>query len=51
MFTNQSVDIRKLCTDTLDQLGIAWRYSRSNTVSVARREAVAALDCFVGPKY
>jgi hypothetical protein len=51
MFTNESADIRRLCTDTLDALGIPWRYSRANTISVARREGVAALDEFVGPKY
>jgi transcriptional regulator with XRE-family HTH domain len=51
MFTNESADIRKLCTDTLDKLWIPWRYSRANTISVARRDAVAALDQFVGPKY
>lgn len=31
--------------------GRHWRYSRRNTISVARREAVARLDQFVGPKY
>jgi hypothetical protein len=51
MFTNESADIRQLCTDTLDRLGIPWRYSRRNTVSVARRQGVAALDAFIGPKY
>jgi hypothetical protein len=35
----------------LDQLGVAWRYSRPKTISGARREAVARLDEFVGPKY
>jgi hypothetical protein len=51
MFTNESADIRALCGETLDLLGVAWRYSRRNTISVARREAVARLDEFVGPKY
>jgi hypothetical protein len=51
MFTNESADILALCGATLDQLGVAWRYSRRNTISVARREAVARLDEFVGPKY
>jgi hypothetical protein len=51
MFTNESADIRMLCGETLDQLGVAWRYSRRNTISVARRGAVARLDEFVGPKY
>jgi hypothetical protein len=30
---------------------VSWRYSRRNTISVARWEAVALLDEFVGPKY
>jgi hypothetical protein len=51
MFTNESTDILGLCGQTLDQLGISWRYSRRNTISVARRDAVARLDEFVGPKY
>jgi hypothetical protein len=28
-----------------------WRFSRRNAISAARREAVARLDEFVGPKY
>jgi hypothetical protein len=51
MFTNESADILALCGETLDRLGVAWRYSRRNTISVARREAVARLDEFVGRKY
>lgn len=51
MFTNESKDILAICGETLDQLGVSWRYSRRNTISVARREAVARLDQFVGPKY
>jgi hypothetical protein len=50
-FNNESTDIIGLCTWALDLLGIAWRLSRVNAVSVARREAVAAPDEFVGPKY
>lgn len=50
-FTNASADIRKLFTDTCDQLGIAWRQMNARNISVARREAVARLDEFVGPKY
>ncbi len=34
-----------------DRLGVAWRFSKPTTISVARREAVARLDEFVGPKY
>jgi hypothetical protein len=51
MFTNESRDILEICGSTLDQLGVSWRFSRRNTISVARREAVARLDQFVGPKY
>jgi hypothetical protein len=51
LFTNESRDILRLCGETLDRLGVAWRFSRPNTISVARREAVARLDEFVGPKY
>jgi hypothetical protein len=51
MFTNESRDILTLCGETLDRLGVAWRFSRRNAISVARREAVARLDEFVGPKF
>jgi hypothetical protein len=51
LFDNKSQDILRLCGETLDQLGVAWRFSRRNTISLARREAVARLDEFVGPKY
>ncbi len=51
LFSNESSDILRLCGETLDQLGVAWRFSKRNTISVARREAVVRLDEFVGPKY
>ena len=51
LFANESADILRLCGEALDQLGVAWRYSRRNSISVAQREAVARLDEFVGPKY
>jgi hypothetical protein len=50
MFSNESEDIRNILTDTLDLLGIPWRKPRLNVVAVSRREGVAALDGFVGPK-
>jgi hypothetical protein len=50
-FSNESVDILRLCGEALDRLGVVWRFSRRNSISVARREAVARLDEFVGPKY
>ena len=51
LFVNRSADIHRLCGDALDRLGVAWRFSKPTTISVARREAVARLDEFVGPKY
>ena len=51
LFVNESSDILRLCGEVLDRLGVEWRFSRPNTISVARREAVARLDEFVGPKH
>jgi hypothetical protein len=50
MFSNESEDIIGILTDALDVLDIAWRRPRRNLIAVSRREAVAALDEFVGPK-
>jgi hypothetical protein len=50
MFKNASDDILRIFTDALDLLGIHWTHSYSRVVSVARREDVAFLDTFVGPK-
>jgi Homeodomain-like domain len=49
-FSNESADIRGIFRDALDLLGVAWRQNRHNSISVARAEAVEALDEFVGPK-
>ncbi|WP_182885121.1 helix-turn-helix domain-containing protein [Microbispora sp. H10885] len=51
LFKNESADILRLCGETLDRLGVAWRHNKPNEISVARRDAVARLDQFVGPKY
>jgi hypothetical protein len=51
LFVNESKDILRLCGETLDRLGVEWRFSKPNTISVAKRAAVARLDEFVGPKY
>jgi hypothetical protein len=51
LFVNNSADILRLCGQTLDRLGVAWRFPKPNTIPVARKEAVARLDEFVGPKY
>jgi hypothetical protein len=49
-FCNASDDIRAVYTDALDRLGIAWRRMNARNISIARKDAVAALDAFVGPK-
>jgi hypothetical protein len=51
LFVNKSDDIHRVCGEALDRLGVAWRFSKPTTISVARRDAVARLDQFVGPKY
>jgi hypothetical protein len=51
MFVNESGDIMRLCQRSLDRADVSWRMSRRNSLSVARREAVARLDEFVGPKW
>jgi hypothetical protein len=50
MFTNRSDDIKAILCEHLDLLGIAWRRASDRNISIPRREAVAALDEFVGPK-
>src|SRR3954464_5472062 len=49
-FSNASDDIRCIFTDALDLLGISWRQNNPRNISIARRQAVTALDEFVGPK-
>ena len=49
-FSNKSLDILGLCCASLDRLGVAYRRPYRDQVSVARREAVAALDAWVGAK-
>jgi len=54
-FTNVSDDIRRLYCEALDRVGVEWRTTRRGdrvyNISVARREAVALMDCHVVPKH
>jgi hypothetical protein len=50
MFVNASNDIRTIFCAACDQLGIRWTHPKERTISVARRESVALMDTFVGPK-
>lgn len=49
-FQNESKDILALCGEALDRLGVAWRYNRPNSISVAKHDSVAILDRHVGGK-
>jgi len=49
-FSNRSEDIKRILCEHLDLLGIAWRRAGAQTIAISRREAVDALDAFVGPK-
>jgi hypothetical protein len=50
MFSNASDDIRELFTQTCDVLGVRWTKTTARIVAVSRREDVAFLDRFIGPK-
>jgi hypothetical protein len=49
-FSNRSADIRRIFTDACDLLGVEWRPWGRYHVSIAKRDSVALLDEFVGPK-
>jgi len=49
-FRNRSEDILRIFEETCDAVGIRHRRSRPDTVAVSRRDDVATLDRFVGPK-
>jgi hypothetical protein len=49
-FTNRSQDIRDLFCEYCDKVGVGWRPMNRWNVSVARRESVALMDRFIGPK-
>ncbi|MEH1168834.1 hypothetical protein V6V47_25955 [Micromonospora sp. CPCC 205539] len=51
LFSNRSADVMGLCQWALDLLEIPWRMNLPWSLSVARREAVVALDRHVGPKF
>lgn len=49
-FTNESGHIRGFFIEACNRVGVEWRYSKRNTISVARCASVAMLDSFVGAK-
>jgi hypothetical protein len=50
LFSNRSADIRRIFCNACDRLGIEWRVMTEYNISVARRESIAMMDEFVGPK-
>jgi hypothetical protein len=51
LFSNMSEDILGICGWALDLAEVQWARNRFNSLSIARRDAVAKLDLLVGPKY
>jgi hypothetical protein len=49
-FSNRSDDIRGIFTWACDLIGVEWRPWTRWHISVARRDSVALLDEFIGPK-
>jgi hypothetical protein len=49
-FSNESGDIRGIFCEYCERLGIRWTQSNRRNISVSRRDSVAKLDRFVGPK-
>jgi hypothetical protein len=49
-FTNKSEDIKRIFCSACDLLEIEWRVMNAKTISIARRESVARMDEFIGPK-
>jgi len=49
-FSNRSPDIRSLFIDACSRIGVATRENSRYDVYVARRDSVALLDRFIGPK-
>ena len=49
-FSNESDDIRKLFTDTVEKLGLHWTTANRRNVAISRREDVEWLDKYIGAK-
>jgi hypothetical protein len=49
-FSNRSADIHAIFRHACDLLGVRWRQNNEWNTNVARRDDVAFLDTFIGPK-
>jgi hypothetical protein len=50
-FANKSEDIKRIFCATCDLVGLHWTRSGETTIYVSRKDDVAMLDRFVGPKF
>jgi hypothetical protein len=50
LFSNRSEDIKRIFCWACDLRGIDWRVMNAKDISIARRESIALMDEFVGPK-
>ncbi|HZT67444.1 MAG TPA: hypothetical protein VFA11_16770 [Acidimicrobiales bacterium] len=50
MFSSASPDIQLIFIEACHELGIVWRRCNARNLSVGRRDSVARLDEFIGPK-
>lgn len=49
-FSNRSDDIRGLFCEYCDKVGVEWRRMNRWNISVAKRDSVALMDRYIGPK-
>jgi hypothetical protein len=49
-FSNVSADIKRIFCDACELLGLRWTTAPPKTIYVSRKDDVALLDLFVGPK-
>ena len=49
-FKNRSEDILRIFAAVCDLVGVYHTRSSATTISIYRKEAVARLDAFIGPK-
>ncbi len=49
-FSNRSADIRGIFCEYCDRVGVRWRQMNEFNISVARRDSVALMDRYIGPK-
>jgi hypothetical protein len=49
-FSNRSEDIKRLFCESCDAVGVRWTRPSDRQIAIYRKESVALLDEFVGPK-